>query len=372
MRRWIIWIGLAGACLQGGRPAWTVMTARLLHGQDQEKSATSGFTVVWNDDGTAWKANLNFVESRDVSRGRAWVRRGEAPWAKSEWLDEAWAPSVSRFVHIHGLFMPDLPGALENHFIESEAQDLWEGNLRCPMLAGELGPWKYWLIEWETGANGLGGSMGGTLLVALHRPSGAFRVKLGWGMGLMTAPTTEGSELRFLFNTSRREKRNCWVLEPWNFEAGVDEIKLSKGHDLYRWFSSDLVADNAQDARHWAHQEVAWHISSADEHGGVAEAFEGHARWDREAGEIEQIRPLQPGTLPFRWRSTVVVRAKQGRLRWVSAREALDLARNGGWDVVLERQGKGGEAVATWLVAHDRDLPHSTAPTGSTAPPRRR
>jgi len=88
----------------------------------------------------------------------------------------------------------------------------------------------------------------------------------------------------------------------------------------------------------------------------VAQAF---AASPRSASEYEGIIPA-PGRTLFQWRHQIFIVGKDGQRRTVDRPAAIALAKAGGWDVVLEMQN--GRPVATWLVEHEKDFPHSTPP----------
>ncbi len=97
-------------------------------------------------------------------------------------------------------------------------------------------------------------------------------------------------------------------------------------------------------------------MASVSEEGGVAQAF---AASPRPASEYEGIIPAS-GQTPFQWRPQILLVGKDGQRRMVDRPAAIALAKTGGWDVVLEMEN--GRPVATWLVEHEKDFPHSTPP----------
>ncbi len=223
-----------------------------------------------------------------------------------------------------------------------------------PVGRADVGAWRFWNLQWDMHGCGIAGLFRSELLVGQHLPSGTWAARADFGTGFVRFPAGVEPHPAFHFDLAFRTSNNCWVREPWIFKLRKGRAAVVVGSRSYRWFGGTTVADSPRKARHWGHQEVAWHVASATREGGVAEAF---GESPRPEGDFEGLRPVS-GRMPFRWKSMVVAAGKDGRRRFLDVSQALALVKKGGWDVVLERRGE--QTTATWIVEHDRAFPHST------------
>lgn len=231
-----------------------------------------------------------------------------------------------------------------------------KGNFSMPVGRCRTRSWDFWLIQWHMGGCGLAWELNPSILLGIHRESGRWAIAASYGQGFLDTRIGEEDCAQFDFLSAKRTSNNSWEIESWQFDFDGEKVDFSKGRSRFRWFGSELIADSPREARHWAHQEVAWHVSSSGLDGGIAEAF---APSPRSADRFEGILP-QNRKLPFKWRSLIVACGKGGQRRFLDAKQAHQLASQGGWDVVLER--RNGRPTATWLVEHEKDFPHSTPP----------
>lgn len=225
-----------------------------------------------------------------------------------------------------------------------------------PVGHARIGAWQFWDLQWDVHGCGIAGLFRSEVIVGRHGPSGTWVTHAGFGTGLAEKPAPNEGEPLFRFTPAKRTANNCWVQEAWRFVVRNGRAEVVVEAPRYFWFGGHTLADTPVEARHWAHQEVAWHLASVSEEGGVAQAF---AASPRPASEYEGIIP-PPGRTPFQWRPQILVVGKDGQRRIVDRPAAIALASQGGWDVVLER--RSGRPMATWLVEHEKDFPHSTPP----------
>ncbi|GEM_PF-6100006 len=228
------------------------------------------------------------------------------------------------------------------------------GPMTIPVGQAEMGEWKLWLLQWDSGGCGIAGMFSSNLILAQHKPTGTWAARVDMGVGFHELPGKSSKDPTFLFVPARRTPNNCWVNIPWAFQVHQGKARVTTGTLTYQWFVGATVADTPRHARHWGHQEVAWHVASVEAHGGVAEAFAASPRLE---SDFDGVLPA-PGRVPFLWRAMVVAAGKDGHYRFIDARKAGDLARTGQWDVVLEK--RHGKVLATWVVEHDHDFPHCT------------
>lgn len=225
-----------------------------------------------------------------------------------------------------------------------------------PVGHARIGAWQFWDLQWDVHGCGIAGLFRSEVIVGRHGPSGTWVAHAGFGTGLAEKPAPNEGEPLFRFTPAKRTANNCWVQEAWRFVVRNGRAGVVVEAPRYLWFGGHTLADTPVEARHWAHQEVAWHLASVSEEGGVAQAF---AASPRPASEYEGIIPA-PGRTPFQWRPQTLIVGKDGQRRTVDRPAAIALAKGGGWDVVLELQN--GQPAATWLVEHEKDFPHSTPP----------
>lgn len=323
-------------------PFWTPIQAQMRQWEDPKAELT------WGQGAEAWKVRLEASRERAP---RLWITPGEGRTCREiPCRSETGVPFSPRAFCVR-----DRPGE-DGPSGASDLDDALEEGQAVPVPVGTatVGAWKLWLVQWDTMGCGIAGCFSTSLLIARHQPSGAWCAKIAFGQGFEALPDPRSPTPCFTFVGAERTSNNCWIREPWRMEAAGGRARVAVGRASYRWFCSELVADTPRRARHWGHQEVAWHLRTATAEGGEAEAF---APSPRAKESFDGLFPA-PGRQAFHWRSLVVAAGTDGRRRFLDARQAYQLARQGGWDVVLE--ARNGQPTATWLVKHDRDFPHST------------
>lgn len=235
-------------------------------------------------------------------------------------------------------------------------EETTEAGLPIPVGYASIGDWEVWLIQWDHGGCGLAGLFVTNLVIGRHHPSNTWEVRAGLGPEFRLLEPSEGNQPAFCFEGAERTPNNCWIQEYWRFSLNKGEARAETVRRTYRWFCGATVTDSPRRARHWGHQEVAWHLKEVGRMGGIAEGF---ADSPRPSSDFDGIFPAKD-RIAFTWRSLIVIAAKNGTRRFLNAKGAAALAAKGGWDVVLER--RNGQPTATWLVEHEKDFPHSTPP----------
>lgn len=231
-----------------------------------------------------------------------------------------------------------------------------------PVLALRRDPWRVTRIAYR----GIVGSTDpdGLVILVEHVPSGAWWAREFSGEVLLSVDVDGEGRLVLVSSVYGVSGPPLSTFEEraWRLEIHDGKIVVAVLPPRYRWgnFCGTPSSTGAteREGRHLGQQEAGWHLDRVDDRGGLAIAFGDSPRIALASQFWCPLLPARGARQVFEWPAEVYSIAYEGPGRWIPREEAVQLARRGGWDVVLFRHRRGVSAER--LIEHRFDLPHST------------
>lgn len=227
--------------------------------------------------------------------------------------------------------------------------------------------WECLRLRINTGRNGIG--MDYYLVVVIDRRSTDWAVCSGRVTDeSIEGPTLRGDHLVFQWS-DEEDKRPLRVKHEWRAVRTAEGIRVSTPPVIYQleygypyWFRfwSDVTSPDRDVAEHQGWLSVAWQLTGADKSGGTANSVRtaipkapGKQVWRKGTGPDIWFPVV--GTVKFRWEEEVEVRRFAHPVEKVPPPIAADLAADGGWEVVMTRDGKG-KYIGAMLVGRKQGI----------------
>lgn len=228
--------------------------------------------------------------------------------------------------------------------------------------------WECFRVRIDTGRNGIG--LDYYLVVVIDRRSGEWAVCSGRVADeSMEDPSLVGDSLTLRWS-DEEEKRPLRIKHEWGAvrtEGGLRVInspvvyQLEYGYPYWFRFWSDVTSPDPNIAEHQGWLSVAWRVAGVDKSGGAAESARtsipkvpGKQVWQRGTGPDIWFPVM--GTVKFRWAEEVEARRFSCSVEKLHPEAAVRLATQGGWDIVLTRDGKGNY-LGAMLIEKEVRLP---------------